>query len=184
MFHAKLSMFLDQHGGKSSPNHVVSQATFELPFKKWKAGYVVVASRSDSDEEWVIKSIQSADGVLRRDDCSVTLINKATEVREVKGSTLQGSYKFKSTGDLPAPEMTELAEGRTDVKPIGVDPRGVREFYPRQKGEGTRILMNDKTTYIVCEPFDVVWRKFAAVGAALAKLNHTGVVDHSLILGN
>lgn len=176
---ARLSMFLDQHGGKKSGN-VASRAALSVPFKRWKPGYVVVSSRSNDAEEWTIKKIDSADGVPAREDCMVSLVNTATEIREVKGSTLQSSYKFHSTGDLPPPAPEE----REDTKPIAVAPGGVREFYPRKDGEGTRIIMNDKTTYIVSEDFKTVWARFAAVGAALVRINDTGAIEPGMLQGN
>lgn len=174
---AKLSMFLDQHGGKKN---AATNAVMTLPFKRWKVGYVVVASRTDDTEEWMIKSINSKDGIPAREDCTASLINKASEIREVKGSTLQSGYKFKSTGDQPMPTPEE----REDTKPIAIAPSGVREFYPRKEGEGTRIILNDKTTYIVSEDFKTVWARFASIGAHVAELNKTGVIDSNLTQGN
>ncbi len=174
---AQLSMYLDQHGGKN----VTVNASLTLPFKRWKSGYVVVSSRGSDDEEWTIKRIDSADGIPAREDCTVTLINKSTEIREVKGSTLQSGYKFRSTGDLPMPEPEE----REDTKSIAIAPSGVREFYPRKDAStGTRIIMNDKTTYIVAEDFKTVWARFAEIGSHVVMLDKTGVIDSNLTQGN
>jgi hypothetical protein len=166
---AVLSMFLDQHGGKSDVAKGSLAPT--IPFRNWKVGYVVVSNRAEGGEEWTIKNIASADGLLHREDCTVDITNKAGETRNLKGSTLQAGYAFVSTGDMPAPEP----EARTDVKPFGVQPAhgGVREFYPRSNGEGTRIIMGDKTTYIVAESFMEVWQKFAAAGVVIAQSEHS-----------
>lgn len=160
----QLSMYLDQHGGGKSKSKEVATGSFKLPFGTWIVGYVLIADqrRSTNDEEWMIKSIASSDGKVHREDCTVTLVNKAAETREVKGSTLQSGYEFKSTGDLPPPES--VPEQRTDIKPIGIDLEGIREFYPRNGGEGTRLLMHDKTIYIILDSFDAVWRAMQNAG--------------------
>jgi hypothetical protein len=160
----KLHMYLDQRGGGKGKG--VAQATFTAPFRNWVVGYVVVASRSSNDEEWTIRAISSADGSMRREECEVGLINKAGETRQVKGSTLQSGYEFRSTGDLPPPTQEE----RSDVKLLGVNIEGIREFYPRNAGEGTRILMIDKTIYIVAEPFYVIWDILEAAGVTVGKV--------------
>lgn len=154
----KLSMFINQNQKKS--NH--TEATFVPPFGSWKIGHVLVGSRTTEFEEWTIKSIDSADGKPRREDCVVSLVNTAGELRQVKGSTLQSSYRFHSVGDVV--EEPKASPKRTDVQPMGIDPNGVREFYPRKSGDGTRILMHDKTAYIVAETFDEVWKLFHEVG--------------------
>lgn len=162
----KLSMYIDQRsGGKGNKSQdTVASGSFKIPFSSWLVGYVVVSSRSSTPgEEWTIKEIKSTDGKLRREDCEATLINSAAEVRLVKGSTLQSGYEFKSTGDLPPPATNE----RTDVKEFGIDLEGIREFYPRNNAEGTRVIMHDKTVYIVLEKFDYIWRKFKEAGLSV-----------------
>jgi hypothetical protein len=158
----QLSMYLDQHGGGKGKGQEVASGSFKIPFASWVEGYVVIADqrRSQSDEEWTIKTIASTDGKMHREETTVTLVNKAAEVREVKGSTLSSSYEFKSTGDVP-PTMPDQ---RADVKPLAIDLEGVREFYPRNNAEGTRLLMHDKTVYIVLEPFASLWQAMQEAG--------------------
>jgi hypothetical protein len=173
----KLNMYLNQRSGGKSGD--VAKSTFTAPFRNWIVGYVVVASRSSNDEEWTINCILSPDGKIRREDCEVTLVNKAGETRQVKGSTLQSGYEFRSSGDLPPPPTEE----RSDVKPIGVNLEGIREFYPRNRGEGTRILMHDKTTYIVAEGFDVIWDALHTAGLNIAKIAN-GAGTGAILDGN
>lgn len=160
---AQLSMYIDQHSGGKGGHNEVAKGSFAIPFRNWQVGYVVTASRGQSDEEWTIKEIKSADNKPHREDCTITLVNKAQELREVKGSTAQSGYEFKSTGDIPPPAPEE----RTDVKPLGILLEGIREFYPRNNGEGTRILMHDKTVYIVLEPFAAIWAMMIEAGIAV-----------------
>jgi hypothetical protein len=160
----QLSMYIDQHGKGGGKHQEVASGSFKLPFSAWALGHVVIADqrRSNNDEEWTIKAIGSSDGKMHREDCTITLVNKAAETREVKGSTLQSGYEFKSIGDAVPPP--ELEQARTDVKPLGVDLEGIREFYPRNSGEGTRLLMHDKTIYIVLESFSFIWRAMQEAG--------------------
>jgi hypothetical protein len=160
----KLSMFLDQRGGGKGKD--TAKGTFLVPFRNWVQGYVLVASRSSNDEEWTIAEITSADGHMRREECEVRLVNKAGETRQVKGSTLQSGYEFRSSGDVVPP----VTEERSDVKPIGIDMEGIREFYPRNAGEGTRIVMHDKTAYVVAEPFYYIWDRMEAAGITVGKV--------------
>lgn len=159
----QLSMYLDQHSGGKGGHQEVAKGSFAIPFRNWQPGYVVTASRSQNDEEWTIKNIVSADGKPHREDCVITLVNKAEETREVKGSTAQSGYEFKSTGDVPPPAPEE----RSDVKPFGVQLEGIREWYPRANGEGTRIIMHDKTAYIVLESFTTIWDLMIEAGIAI-----------------
>jgi hypothetical protein len=159
-------MYLDQHGG--GKGKTAATGTFIAPFRSWIVGYVVVASRSSNEEEWTIKDIYSSDGKMRREDCEVQLINKAGETRLLKGSTLQSGYEFRSSGDLPPPATEE----RTDVKSLGINIEGIREFYPRSAGEGTRLLMHDKTIYIVAEPFYYIWDLLEAAGTSIGKVGN------------
>jgi hypothetical protein len=164
----KLSMYLDQRSGGKD----VAKSTFSVPFRNWLPGYVVV-TRSSGDEEWTIAAIHSPDNKMRRENCEVQLINKAGETRLVKGSTLQSGYEFRSSGDLPVPPTDE----RSDIKPISISVQGIREFYPRNQGEGTRILMHDKTTYIVAESFYAIWDMLTEVlGVSPGKAGNSGAM--------
>lgn len=142
----QLQMFAEQNGRKAGSVKMESA----VPFKQWKVGYIVRGSQ----EDFTIKRIDSSDGAMHYQDCTVELENKAGETRVVKGSTLQSGYNFVSKGDVVEPP-TE----RTDVIPFGVNAAGIREFYPRKSGEGTRILMMDKTAYIVADSFEDVTLK-------------------------
>lgn len=172
----RLSMFLDQNSRTKNSTDNVASGQLTLPFRLWASGHVL---RTEANpEEWTIKTIEAApDHRMRREDCMVTLINVAKEMRQVRGATLQSSYKFVSTGDVAPPEPEAEAQlVRTDVKPFAVTVHAIREFYPRKHGnEGTRLIMQDKTAYIVAEPFDTVWSMCAAAGMPLhlAKLEHT-----------
>jgi len=163
-----LSMYIDQHSGGKGNHDNVASGTFRIPFKDWKVGYVLVATRSaNTEEEWTIQNIQSPDGKPRREDCTIRLVNKAQEVRELKGSSVQSGYEFKSTGDVEV-EPSAVPE-RTDVKPLAVTVEGIREFYPRNNGEGTRLIMHDKTVYIVLEPFKTIWGMLIEAGVTLGE---------------
>lgn len=155
----KLSMFIDQNSrGRSNSSQ---SAAMVIPFKRWRVGYVLVSERAAAGDEWTIKTIESPDGQPHRENCTITLINASGELRLVKGSTAQSTYQFKSTGDAEPPPQEE----RADVKPIVVSVIGIREFYPRSHGnEGTRILMHDKTAYIVAEPFGYVLEQVQIAG--------------------
>ena len=160
----KLSMFRDQHS-RGMTNQGTASFSAAVPFKNWKVGYVVVTESNNADE-WTIKKIDSPDGKCRRDDCIVNLQNAASEERTIKGSTLQSSYRLKGYGDASPPEEEE----RSDVKPIAVNVAGIREFYERKDGRpGSRVLMLDKTAYVVVEDFNTIWAKVVtASGSATA----------------
>jgi hypothetical protein len=168
----RLSMFLDQNASGRSGSGTSRSADLVIPFRLWKVGYVL---RTETNpEEWTIKNIEAApDHTMRREDCMVTLINVAREMRVVKGATLSSSYKLVGVGDATPPE----AEERADVKPFAVAVAGIREFYPRKHGnEGTRVIMHDKTAYIVLESFDTIWGMITVAGmpAHLAQLEQAG----------
>jgi hypothetical protein len=179
----KLHMFRNQHDRSSgTASHGTASFSAAVPFKNWKVGYIVVTENNATDE-WTIKKIESEDGKLRRENCIVNLQNSAQEERTVKGSTLQSSYKLKGYGDAspPDPETTE----REDVKPIGINVAGIREFYERKDGRpGSRVLMLDKTAYVVMEDYNTIWGKVVtaagsatmflqnAAGAAVRDMTH------------
>jgi hypothetical protein len=162
-----LHMYLDQHSdgrGRSSG----ATASYSPPVKKWKIGHVLATD--NSDEEWSILKIESDDGIIHREDTSVTLKNIAGELRELKGASLYSRYKFKSPGDV-APEAPEE---RADVKEIGVSVAGIREFYPRKEGrDGSRVIMHDKTVYVVMEDFPTIWQRVQAASSSV-----TPVMSH------
>lgn len=149
----KLQMFKDQKGGKSDYGRQAFVPP-SLPFVNWKAGYFVRSKRSDSPEEWKITKIESADGAMHHEECSVTLENSARELRVVKGTSLRSGYEFSSVGDVvepPAPPTPDVPE-REDVQFLVVNPTGIREYHVRSRGrEGSRVIMSDKTVYIVLE---------------------------------
>lgn len=167
----KLHKFLNQNKrGGTAANHGTS--SFTVPFKKWRPGHVLVSSTASDNEEWTIKKIDSEDGTPNR-ECMATLRNAAGELREIKGSTLQKNYKFQSHGDVPVePEAPVSAfEGRIDVEPIGVNVAGIREFMPRSEGrEGCRVLMHDKTSYVVAENFEAIWTHVIRAAASVSAL--------------
>lgn len=165
----KLSMFRNQND-RGTANHGTASFSAAVPFKNWKVGYIVVTENNPNDE-WTILKIESADGKCRRDECVVSLRNVAQEERTIKGSTLQSSYKLKGYGDAAPPEEEE----RSDIKPIAVNVAGIREFYERKDGRpGSRVLMLDKTAYVVSEDFNTIWSKVVtAVGSATALLQHS-----------
>lgn len=175
----ELSMYIEQHQSRGGNKSDAARGTFSIPFKNWKPGYVLIASRSSSDEEWTIKNIESTDGIPHREDCVIDLVNKAGELRQVKGSTAQSGYEFKSTGDVPMPK----AEERQDIKPITINATAIREFYPRNHGEGTRVIMHDKTAYIVLESYTAVREMLLGNGLALAS-NGTGAMTGAELQGN
>lgn len=153
-----LQMFIEQSSKNKGGNFGASAfvpAPPQFTFASWQVGFFVASSRSESGEEFKITKITAKDGKMANDDCSVTLQNAAGETREVKGSTLRSSYKFVSVGDvvIEQPKLETVATPmRTDCMPLHVNIAGIREFYPRKSGEGTRIIMMDKTAYIVADP--------------------------------
>lgn len=159
MHFIRLHMFVEQRKGRASGS--MSNATDSVPFKDWRVGHIVTGS----SEDWTITQINSSDSKMHYQDCEVQLVNKAGEQRTIKGSTLQSGYKFASKGDAVDEETRGTANeplgkytSRTDVTPFALSTDGVREFYPRKHGaEGTRILMKDKTAYVVAETFEEVW---------------------------
>lgn len=159
----KLNMFRDQHSGHGKKNlgNAAAMPAPRIPFLQWKVGYIV----EGTSEEWKIAQIKSADGALHHEDCSVVLVNKADEVRDIKASTLRSSYKFVSTGDQPqpVPESTGLMD-RDDVQLLIMNIEGMRECHPRSSGEGSRILMMDKTAYIVADTAVEIAVKIDKVG--------------------
>jgi hypothetical protein len=153
-----LLMFKEQ-SSKNKGNANYGGASFaatlapSLPFPKWKEGYFV----KNATEEFKIVKIKSADGAMHNEDCMVTLVNSSEETRELKGRSLRGGYTFVSYGDETPPNETLTggifsdAPVRDDCTKLYLNIAGIREFYPRKSGEGTRILLLDKTAYIVAD---------------------------------
>src|SRR2546427_138751 len=81
----RLSMFLDQNSRTKNSADNVASGQLTLPFKLWAVGHVL---RTEANpEEWTIKTIEAApDHKMRREDCMVTLINVAKEMRQVRGA--------------------------------------------------------------------------------------------------
>lgn len=148
-----LLMFKEQ-SSKNKGNTNYGSASFgatiapSLPFPKWKEGYFV----KNATEEFKIVKIKSSDGAIHNEDCMVTLVNSSEETRELKGRSLRGGYTFVSYGDVTPPtEAPAEVPVRDDCTKLYLNIAGIREFYPRKSGEGTRILMMDKTAYIVAD---------------------------------
>lgn len=167
----RLNMFIEQHKGRSGSGFK-AVGPIAVPPKNWKVGYVLTSGTNP--EQWTIKEIVSNDGKLHREDCTVKLKNAADEIRDLKGSSLMsGSYAFFSTGDVvEEPTVQE----REDVMPFAVAIAGIREFYPRKNGEGCRLLMHDKTAYIVLEDFRAIWKLIETAGAAVGKTKDGAIV--------
>lgn len=145
-----LQMFKNQNSRKSN-SYSGAKMESSVPFLQWKPGYVV---RSKGGENFTIKEINSSDGAMRYQDCSVLLVNIAGETRLLKGATLQTGYEFVSKGDVKdEPEGNGHAPKakRDDCVEMDMNVAGIREFYPRKNGDGTRLLMTDKTAYIVAD---------------------------------
>lgn len=152
----ELNMFKEQNQGKGKNNYgTVPFPAPRVPFPQWKVGYIV----KGSTEEWTIKKIDSIDGTMHYEDCTITIVNN-DEIREVKANTLRKSYTFVSSGDQPSPLPTE----RDDTQIMLLNIEGIREVYPRQNGEGSRILMMDKTAYICADDIKEITAKIKSVG--------------------
>lgn len=154
----KLQMFKDQNSRKASSPSLTSASSSAVPFLQWKVGYVIKNKNASSSDTWVIKKITSEDGKMHYQDTVVAIENAAEEKRELKGSTLQSGYEFVSKGDVvdDVQEKPQEKPARDDCEVFVVNVSGIREFYPRKRGEGTRILMQDKTAYIVADTVDEV----------------------------
>jgi hypothetical protein len=153
-----LQMFLAQNSrGSGSSSSSTPRLETNVPFKSWRVGYIVCGK--NNQEHFTLKEIHSTDGNLNYTDATALLVNAAGESRLVKGSTLQSGYQFVSKGDVE--EETEAPPEkpvREDCTRMCINVADIREFYPRKRGaEGTRILMKDKTAYIVADSFDEVW---------------------------
>lgn len=154
----RLQMFIEQRKkGYSSSAPLPPPTPAARPFPEWKVGYFVKSAVSSNTEEWKITNIESSDGLMHNEDCTVTLQNAAEETRTLKGRSLRASYQFVSTGDVvePTPEAPPApveVPAREDVQFLTVNIDGIREFYARKyNAEGSRVLMLDKTAYIVVE---------------------------------
>jgi hypothetical protein len=139
-----------------------------LPFPQWKEGYFV----KNATEEYKIMKIKSSDGAMHNEDCTVILVNAAEETRELKGRSLRGGYQFVSYGDVAPPTEPATSPVRDDCVKLFLNIGGVREFYPRKSGEGSRILMMDKTAYIVADTSDEVAAAIVRAGGYIG----TGIV--------
>jgi hypothetical protein len=162
----KLLLFKEQSKTKAGNFSAPAYMPPRVPFLSWKEGYIV---KSTAGEEWTIKSIQSKEGtVMKHEDCEVTLVNVAGETRTIKSKSLRSGYEYESSGDVKEPEAPQPVEVvRDDCVPIIVNIEGIREFYPRKAGEGTRVLMNDKTAYIVADAFAAVSAKYVQAGGKI-----------------
>lgn len=148
-----LQMFIEQSKSSKqnygSASFVPPNAAPQFTFSQWQEGFYV----KNASEEFKIKKIESSDGKPKNEDCTITLENAAGESRIVKGATLRKGYEFVSIGDvqLPEPEKTAMPVMHPDCMPFYVNVAGIREFYPRKTNEGTRVLMMDKTAYVVAD---------------------------------
>jgi hypothetical protein len=171
-----LQLFMDQN--KRSKNSYSASASMPAPtpkvgFLEWKVGYIVKAT--GSGEEFTIMDIKSKDGLMHHEDCALVLTSAEGEKRELKASSMRsGRYEFSSFGDVapPAPAKAAAVPMRDDCMPFYVNIAGIREFYPRKMGEGTRILMVDKTAYIIADDISAVTALIIKAGGYIA----TGVI--------
>lgn len=155
----KLQMFIEQSkkGYGQSASFKPAQPT--LGFSKWKVGHFIKSE--SAPDEFKITKIESADGAMHNEDCTVTLESATGETRQLKGSSLRSRYQFVSFGDTI---NLEEPPPRDDVMAFYVNPLGIREFYPRKQGEGSRILMMDKTAYIVADTAEDIAKMILRAG--------------------
>lgn len=179
MHFIKLQLFIDQN--KRSKGSYNAQASMPAPapkvaFLEWKKGYIVKSV--GSGDEFTIIDIKSKDGVMHHEDCSLVLTAADGEFRELKASSMRsGRYEFVSYGDVapPAPPPTAELPMRDDCMPMTVNIAGIREYYPRKMGEGTRILMIDKTAYIVADEVSAVESMIVRAGGYIAGSTPGGI---------
>lgn len=166
----RLQMFKDQHSRKGYA--ASAPLPDNKPFSQWKMGYFVKSSKTDGGEEWKITKIDSVDGAMHHENCTVMLENNAGETRSMKGASLRSGYQFVSVGDVveePDPHAEPVdVPAREDVQYMTVNIEGIREFYQRKHGnEGSRVLMNDKTAYICADSPADISRMIEAVGGRI-----------------
>lgn len=159
----RLQMFLEQskkHKGNADYGSASFAPTPQYTFSQWKVGFWI----KNSTEEFKITGIKSSDGAMHNEDTTVTLESAAGEKRELKGSSVRSGYSFVSVGDVEMPKTEVIVQDRIDCMPMLINIAGIREFYPRKNAEGTRILMLDKTAYVVADLFPQVETKIAKAG--------------------
>lgn len=167
----RLMMFKDQSKTKASGfsgSYTPPPLPAKYTFSQLQVGFTLKSKTPGADEEFTIRKITSSDGKPKNEDCTIDLENKAGETRTVKGSTVRSGYEFASTGDVvvepPAVGVMPVTPLREDCEWLGVNIAGIREFYARKRGEGSRILMLDKTAYIVADTVEEVANKIAKAG--------------------
>lgn len=170
----EVHMFKDQKGaGRASAAPATATLTQAIAFLQWKEKYIVRRKSGADATEYTIVKIDSPDGKMAYNGCTVTLKSAADETVELKGSTLQSGYAFVSKGDAEKDGLVEAPakkpgkfDGREDLQPMSIALDGIREFHPRTKGrDGTRIIMKDKTIYVVQEHYDEVKSQIKGVVA-------------------
>ena len=174
----RLLMFKDQNSKKGRGNdygQVALPTQVVKAFPQWKGGHFLKSARSESTEVWRIEKIESVDGAMHHEDCTVTLANQAGETRTVKGSSLRSGYQFDSPGDVPE-DVVEAAvteaPARDDLQYMTVHIDGIREFYPRKhESEGSRVMMNDKTAYVVADTTSDINKMIVAAGGKIVGIN-------------
>jgi hypothetical protein len=180
MHFIKVQLFIDQNkrskGQSSYGSASMPPPVPKVPLLDWKKGYVIKSVASA--EEFTIKEIKSKDGAMHNEDCSVVLVGNDGEMREPKASSMRsGRYEFVSYGDAvpPAPPPTAEPPMRDDCMPMTVNIACIREYYPRKMGEGTRILMADKTAYIVADECNEVTGMIIRAGGYIAGSTPNGI---------
>jgi hypothetical protein len=174
----KLMLFIEQSKGAKNSFGAASMPapTPKVPMAQWKVGYIIKGTTSG--EEFTIREIKSKDGAMHHEDCSVVLVGVDSETRELKSSSMRsGRYEYVSSGDAEPPKGPEVVTMREDCMPFIVNIAGIREFYPRKRGEGTRVLMLDKTAYIVADEFGAMEVMIKKAGGVIA--NGTKVIGET-----
>jgi hypothetical protein len=160
----QLQMYKDQHTGEKSYS---GSAPFvaTVPFSGWKIGYYVKSGSGTTN--WKITNIESTDGEMHNEDCTVTIQDDADEIRTLKGRSLRAGYQFVSTGDVRGVPEETVPAVREDCQLMSVNIEGIREYYQRKWGSGSRVLMLDKTAYIVADSPGQIDTAIRAVGGKI-----------------
>jgi hypothetical protein len=135
-----------------------SSSTLDVPsFLDYKIGYRVKSKNGGGNPF----TIMAMDTDRMTYGSFVTVKDEADEERKLKGATLQSGYTFYDHGDIRDPQGGA-------IKTITINVDDIREFYPRKgNAPGTRIILKDKTTYIVANSDVDVRARIISVDAAL-----------------